>query len=298
MHIKKLGAKIGLLSIPLLSPFSGSLQAQFVEDQVLKCHIQRMGEMDYVLEDYEPFEDILIEEGLLEGNKPMHYYQFWKKASEVEIPLINLKEGFHFPIFQGFTGACLEDTLAVEKSESPYFRVKKAFQLYLDTTSHFKFQELAKTVVENILEEEFTHPVFRVLSLKLIFHLNSEIQFEGIPHKAEEKLNYDTLMLVVLNEQDEVYLNGELSSSTAVQKEVKGLIRAYPQTYLIVVQNSIGCTYDFYVKNIDTIKQVLNGLRNEKAIEIYGKGFDFLEEDQKKEIRKALPFRLTEGVHE
>ncbi|MCT4623381.1 MAG: biopolymer transporter ExbD [Schleiferiaceae bacterium] len=68
-----------------------------------------------------------------------------------------------------------------------------------------------------------------------------------------------------------------------------------PDKAVISLQNDRGTSYSMYLKVQNELAAALNELRDELAVRMYGKEFAKLDKDQKKEIRKRYPQKISEA---
>lgn len=68
-----------------------------------------------------------------------------------------------------------------------------------------------------------------------------------------------------------------------------------PTKAIISLKNDRGTKYGTYLKVYNELKAAYNELRNELALKRFGKEYDFLTYDRRKEIRNAIPLIISEA---
>lgn len=68
-----------------------------------------------------------------------------------------------------------------------------------------------------------------------------------------------------------------------------------PTKAIISLKNDRGTKYGTYLKVYNELKAAYNELRNELALKKFGKEYEFLSSDKRKEIRNAIPLIISEA---
>ncbi|MGL4908264.1 MAG: ExbD/TolR family protein [Bacteroidales bacterium] len=135
--------------------------------------------------------------------------------------------------------------------------------------------------------------------------------------KAEDsKVNKRNVFAVLVNASDRLLVNGEpidvsqlraktiefianpsggVKMSEQELKEIEGLGNAMVSKGVISLQNDRGTSYQMYIRVQNELIAAYNDLRNEFAMQQYGKKFDFLYEDQQEVVKQVYPQRISEA---
>jgi len=81
-----------------------------------------------------------------------------------------------------------------------------------------------------------------------------------------------------------------------LQPTLVNIIKAQPQTYLILLQNDRATPYGAFVNAQSTIRAAVNEVRDAYTMQHYGKPYSIYElEEEGIEIRKAVPLKIMES---
>jgi len=128
------------------------------------------------------------------------------------------------------------------------------------------------------------------------------------------------IMKILVNNQDQLLVNGKPGNIKTLKDDVKDFMSIhpndpnYPETTtknikglgevltskgLISLKNDRGTSYKMYITVQDQLAVAFKELKNEYALEKFGRRFDkLIDEDLKKSINKALPLRISEAEPE
>jgi biopolymer transport protein ExbD len=129
-------------------------------------------------------------------------------------------------------------------------------------------------------------------------------------------INKRDLFTVVVNFNDEIFVNGELiplnqltnrakefmenpfNEATLPEKEVTFIenMGEYPVSKGIVsLQNDQSTSYNMYVQVQNELQRAVNELRNKVSLQYFGKKYEMLEPALQKAIQKAVPINISEA---
>ncbi len=109
---------------------------------------------------------------------------------------------------------------------------------------------------------------------------------------------------VLVNANNQILVEGEWSDITRLKDQAKEFINnngrkenlsENPEKAVISLQNDRGTSYSMYIQVQNELKRAYNELRNEAAIERYGKKFSELNATQQKDIQKIYPIKISEA---
>lgn len=134
--------------------------------------------------------------------------------------------------------------------------------------------------------------------------------------EIDAKVNRRNIVVVKINSNDNVFAGSEpmdismlkdkikefvtnpTNNENLPEKEVKDIagFGQYPISKGIVsLQNDRGTSYDAYLRVQNEIVKAFNEIRDEFAINNYGKKYSELEEAQQKIVREAIPQKISEA---
>lgn len=91
---------------------------------------------------------------------------------------------------------------------------------------------------------------------------------------------------------------GDLRADTKIfiaNPEGRSDMAERPDKGIVSLKNDRGTTYSVYLEVYNEIVAAYNELRNEEAQKRFGREYEFLNKDQSKEIRTAIPLVLSEA---
>lgn len=141
-----------------------------------------------------------------------------------------------------------------------------------------------------------------------------------IPEKTQEKTNVKmkkrNLFAILVNRNNELLVNGELIDISQLREKTKEFIlnpnndadlpekqvKTIPffgdvmvSKGLVSLQNDRGTSYETYIKVQDELAAASRELKDEKAMQKWGKKFEELDEEQQKAVRKYVPMQISEA---
>ena len=120
----------------------------------------------------------------------------------------------------------------------------------------------------------------------------------------EMKLNSRNVYSVLVNANDELLVRGEPKDIKNLRADTKLFIMnprkqedmaQDPTKAIISLKNDRGTSYKTYLEVYNELKAAYNELREEEAMKRHGKSFDFLSNDEQKEIRDKIPLVISEA---
>ena len=136
--------------------------------------------------------------------------------------------------------------------------------------------------------------------------------------KTEMDINARNIFVVLINAQDRLLVNGKPMDIDELREKAKEFIKSEPNSMdlpemeetkidginklvlvgkgIISLQNDRGTTYGRYMEVQNELVAAYNELRNEAALEYFGKRtYDELTDAQQEAIRKVYPQRISEA---
>lgn len=120
----------------------------------------------------------------------------------------------------------------------------------------------------------------------------------------EQKLNARNVLGVLVNKDNQLLVRGNPVDVSQLRQTAKDFIAnprqesdkaVDPQSAIISLKNDRGTKYNTYLTVYNELQAAYNELWNEAALKKYGKDYEFLNGDQRVEIRKAIPFVISEA---
>ncbi|MBN2766327.1 MAG: biopolymer transporter ExbD [Paludibacteraceae bacterium] len=130
-------------------------------------------------------------------------------------------------------------------------------------------------------------------------------------------INKRNLFVVKVNSMNELMVQGELMELRDLRKKTKEFIKndnndpnmpkkelvnipligeiEVTKEHVISLQNDVDTQYQAYIDVQNELVAAYNELRNELAVQKFGKLFDELEEDQKKAVQDVYPQKISEA---
>lgn len=118
------------------------------------------------------------------------------------------------------------------------------------------------------------------------------------------KLKTRNVYSVLVNADNQLLVRGEPVNIDDLRNDTKQFIMnpqrlenmaESPTKAIISLKNDRGTEYATYLKVYNELKAAYNELRNEEAERKHGKKFEFLNKDQRKEIRNKIPLVISEA---
>lgn len=119
-----------------------------------------------------------------------------------------------------------------------------------------------------------------------------------------EKMKTRNVYAVLVNANNELLVRGEPSSVETLRENAKEFIMnpngredmaESPNKAIISLRNDRGTKYKTYLEVYNELKAAYTELRNTEAQKRYGKDFEFLDREKKKEIINIVPLILSEA---
>jgi biopolymer transport protein ExbD len=118
------------------------------------------------------------------------------------------------------------------------------------------------------------------------------------------KLKTRNVYSVLVNADNQLLIRGEPMNIETLKENTKIFIRnpqrredmaETPTKAIISLKNDRGTKYGTYLRVYNELKAAYNELRNEEALKRFGKEFEFLDNNQQKEIREDIPLVISEA---
>ena len=118
------------------------------------------------------------------------------------------------------------------------------------------------------------------------------------------KLKKRNVYSVLVNAQNQLLVRGEPQQVKTLKDNAKVFIMnpdqrsdmsEAPNKAIISLKNDRGTSYKTYIEVYNELKAAYNELRDEDAQKKYGKGYEFLDDDKKREIRERIPLVISEA---
>jgi len=119
-----------------------------------------------------------------------------------------------------------------------------------------------------------------------------------------EKLNKRNVYSVLVNANNELLVRGEPADVKMLRENAKNFIinpdnrsdmAETPQKAIISLRNDRGTKYGTYLEVYNELKAAYTELRNVESQKRFGKDFEFLDRDKRREIINAIPLILSEA---
>lgn len=120
----------------------------------------------------------------------------------------------------------------------------------------------------------------------------------------ETKVNERNVYSVLVNAQNQLLVRGELMQIENIRENAKLFISnpnnsseyaEDPKKAVISLQNDRGTNYETYLEVYNELMAAYRELRDNVAMTRYGREFDFLEREQRDEIRNEIPLVISEA---
>jgi biopolymer transport protein ExbD len=113
------------------------------------------------------------------------------------------------------------------------------------------------------------------------------------PEETEQvKVKTENLLKVLVNAAGEVLLDDELTSVSQIHEIVKNKIKSNPKL-IISVKVDRETPYRVYIQTLDEIKWAYNDLREEYALQYFGKPLRQLTKTELDEVRDKVPQKIS-----
>ncbi|HMP28857.1 MAG TPA: biopolymer transporter ExbD [Saprospiraceae bacterium] len=118
------------------------------------------------------------------------------------------------------------------------------------------------------------------------------------------KLNARNVLSVLVNKDNQLLVRGNPVDIKELRKTAKDFIAnprkeedkaTDPQSAIISLKNDRGTKYNTYLNVYNELQAAYNELWNELALKKYNKAYEFVSQEQRVEIRKEIPFVISEA---
>lgn len=125
-----------------------------------------------------------------------------------------------------------------------------------------------------------------------------------LPPPEDIQLNKRNLLVVLVNAQDFLLVNGDYEKINNLRKRTKEFIdnrgvnpnlSVSPQKAVVSLQNDRGTSYDMYIQVQNEVKAAYRELREDYSQRKFNKSFEKLGEDEAKEVRDEYPLKISEA---
>ena len=136
------------------------------------------------------------------------------------------------------------------------------------------------------------------------------------PQDTNDKIKERNVFIVLINSKNQLQVEGKLMSIDRLRAEAKEFIAnpankdelpekkeievdffgTYPVSKQVIsLQNDRGTSYETYIEVQNELAAAYNELRDEMALQKFGKKFTALSEEEQKAIKKIYPQRISEA---
>jgi biopolymer transport protein ExbD len=133
---------------------------------------------------------------------------------------------------------------------------------------------------------------------------------------VDQKVNRRNVLVVRINESDRLFAGGQIIDISMLKDKAKEFLLnpnndpslpekedkfiegfgMYPVSKgIISLQNTRGTSYDAYIRVQNELVKAVNEVRNQLALEHFGKSFFALDEAKQEIVRKAIPQNISEA---
>ena len=120
----------------------------------------------------------------------------------------------------------------------------------------------------------------------------------------DSQINAKNIYVVLINTNNQLLVEGELMDISQLREGAKRFINnngidpnlsVNPEKAIISLQNDRGTEYKTYIQVQNELAAAYNELRNDAALNKFGKRYIDLNKTDKKEIRKMYPQKISEA---
>jgi biopolymer transport protein ExbD len=142
-------------------------------------------------------------------------------------------------------------------------------------------------------------------------------QWSDEPPPPPEKSNQRNVLEILVNQYDQLLVEGELSSIPELKKQTKDFVdnngngectyckgfgladlSDSPEKALVSLKNDRATSYDMYIQVYNELKAAYAELKEGAAKAKFQKSYEDLNDDQKDEIKDMYPIRISEAEPE
>jgi biopolymer transport protein ExbD len=125
-----------------------------------------------------------------------------------------------------------------------------------------------------------------------------------LPPPEDVKLNKRNVLVVLVNAQDYLLVNGNYEKISNLRKRTKEFIdnrglnpdmSVSPSDAVVSLQNDRATSYNMYIQVQNEVKAAYRELRDSYAQRKFNKPYDKLSENQAKEVRDEYPLKISEA---
>ncbi len=139
-------------------------------------------------------------------------------------------------------------------------------------------------------------------------------QWSEEPPPDDVQANKRNVLQILVNQYDQLLVNGELETIRSLKKRTKEFIdnngdgscdlcggdqdpqkSDNPDKAIVSLKNDRATSYDMYIQVYNELKAAYNELREVGSNKKFGRSFSDLNKDQKKEIRGIYPIKISEA---
>ncbi len=149
--------------------------------------------------------------------------------------------------------------------------------------------------------------IFFLVTTTMDVDTGISIKLPPIPPDDQEPpppIKERNVFVVLVNARDQLLVEGEWTNVNTLRTKTKKFLvnngidpnlSDSPDVAVVSLQNDRGTSYDMYIKVQNELKAAYNELRDDAAMNKYGKKFDKLNGEQQKEIRGIYPQKISEA---
>ncbi|MEO1711941.1 MAG: biopolymer transporter ExbD [Bacteroidota bacterium] len=123
-----------------------------------------------------------------------------------------------------------------------------------------------------------------------------------LPQWVEEPISFplpeNRVFTVKINAENEILVEGERVQTRDIKEAAKSFILSperSPNKAVVSIQNDRGTRYETYLEVYNELRAAYREIREEAAVQTYGKALDRLTNAEKKDLYKAYPIVISEA---
>ncbi|MGY6559789.1 MAG: hypothetical protein ACXIT9_10985 [Nitritalea sp.] len=242
---------------------------RFVQERIEFCNSNFSEKLETQLQiELNELEKYFIDQGVLVDGSGASYRAVYEGIAK--------ENDLNFTIDKNFE---ILDTLDFELSTNCFYKLLTKEQLSQLTSRHQKIAEhinsaydgnispgvVAQRIIDNLIIEDFNLEFYRISSLLTLYrisHPKSNLDF-GLPDWAtNSEKDLDTIE-IFLNENNEIEINGELSTLEKAKDTIYNFIYKHPQKRGVAFSSSRFALYESYLVVNDMIDSTYTQLKAE-----------------------------------
>jgi biopolymer transport protein ExbD len=119
-----------------------------------------------------------------------------------------------------------------------------------------------------------------------------------------EEFNKRNVYSILINSSDQLLVRGKQASIATLRENTKEFIMnpskrsdlaIAPNEAVVMLKNDRGTSYDMYLHVYNELKGAYKELWDEAANQLYGRNYDLLSKENRKEVRKRIPLVISEA---